>query len=58
MVIYDENTVLGIDHQNAPVNGTKKGLKIALFDVSNIKNLTVTATFDGNEKYVNSIKGL
>lgn len=50
---YDEDTVIGLGRQ-ADTNGRQQGLKISLFDVSDVKNPKESANFVLEEKYASS----
>jgi inhibitor of cysteine peptidase len=50
---YDENTIIGIG-QDATETGRIKGLKISLFDVSDVNNPIEKTTFVTEEKYAQS----
>ena len=51
---YDENTIIGIGRE-ATEEGRQQGLKISLFDVSDVKNPKEIAKFVGKERYAQSI---
>jgi uncharacterized secreted protein with C-terminal beta-propeller domain len=50
---YDENTIIGIG-QDASTTGRTTGLKISLFDVSDVKNPKEIAKFEAQGKYSSS----
>jgi len=50
---YDETTVIGLGRQ-ADTNGRQLGLKISLFDVSDVRNPVESAKFELEEKYAYS----
>ncbi len=50
---YDENTIIGIG-QDATTNGRTSGLKISLFDVSDVSNPKEIAKFVAEGKHSNS----
>jgi len=50
---YDDNTIIGIG-QDANENGRTTGLKISLFDVSDVTNPKEVASYVGDDKYANS----
>ena len=54
---YDENILIGIGRQTES-NGNPLGLKIAIFDVSNVANLRQVDSFALEEKYASSLAEL
>jgi inhibitor of cysteine peptidase len=50
---YDKNTIIGIG-QEATETGSISGLKVSLFDVSNVNNPIETAKYVTDEKYAQS----
>jgi len=50
---YDENTIIGIG-QDATETGRTKGLKISLFDVTDVSNPTEVAQYVTEERYASS----
>ena len=50
---YDENTIIGIG-RDATDNGRTEGLKISLFDVTDVENPKTLASFVTTEKYAQS----
>ena len=50
---YDEDTIIGLGRQ-ADLNGRQLGLKISLFDVTNVRNPIEKASFELEEKYASS----
>lgn len=50
---YDENTIIGIGHDTTET-GRTEGLKISLFDVSDVKNPKEVAKFVTKEKWAQS----
>jgi inhibitor of cysteine peptidase len=50
---YDENTIIGIG-KDATDTGRTKGLKISLFDVSDVKNPKEITSFVSEERYAES----
>lgn len=50
---YDENTIMGIG-QDADENGRVTGLKISLFDVSDVSKPKEVASYVGDQKYAQS----
>jgi inhibitor of cysteine peptidase len=51
---YDENTIIGIGRDTSSVTGQTRGLKISLFDVSNVEKPKEIAKFVTNEQYAQS----
>ncbi len=52
--LYDESTVIGIGQQTS-VNGQELGLKISIFNVSDVRYPNETATFQLDQIYATSI---
>lgn len=50
---YDENTIIGIGRDTSPT-GEQRGLKISLFDVSDVENPKEIAKFVTDERYAQS----
>ncbi len=50
---YDENTIIGIG-RDASETGRQKGLKISLFDVSDVENPKEIAKYVGEDRYAQS----
>ena len=50
---YDENTIIGLGRE-ATETGRQQGLKISLFDVSDVENPKETAKFAAKEQYASS----
>ena len=50
---YDEDTIIGIG-RDATEHGRQQGLKISLFDVSDVENPEEIAQYVGEEKYAQS----
>lgn len=50
---YDQNTIIGLGRQ-ADLNGRQLGLKISLFDVTDVSNPREAASFELEEKYASS----
>ncbi len=50
---YDENTIIGIG-QDATSTGRTKGLKISLFDVSDVENPVEIASYVSDDRYAQS----
>jgi len=51
---YDENTIIGIGRDASAVTGQTRGLKISLFDVTDVTNPKEIAKFVTSEKYAQS----
>ena len=51
---YDEDTIIGIGQDADPKTGRAQGLKISLFDVSDVANPIESAQFVTDEKYARS----
>jgi len=51
---YDEDTIIGIGRDASEVSGQTRGLKISLFDVSDVENPKEIAKFVTEERYAQS----
>jgi uncharacterized secreted protein with C-terminal beta-propeller domain len=51
---YDDNTVIGIGRDASATTGQTRGLKISLFDVTDVENPKEVAKFVTDEKYAQS----
>jgi uncharacterized secreted protein with C-terminal beta-propeller domain len=51
---YDENTIIGIGRDASATTGQTRGLKISLFDVSDVENPEEIAKFVTDERYAQS----
>jgi len=51
---YDENTIIGIGRDASATTGQTRGLKISLFDVSDVENPKEIAKFVTDERYAQS----